>query len=130
MFRHLENEQEKEVREFAKMFCKFMGWPKIKIARFKIGRMNSYRGYCLVVRKNKLDKNFIFISSNPNVYNSKEISYKEFWSVVVHELVHIYLYETRHTVEQAFGHGKKFIKVCESIQKKTNGYFTVKGLVK
>ena len=130
MFRHLEKEMEKAVRFYAVEFQKAMKWEKLKIARFKVGRMLRYRGYAMIVRKTKKEKAIIFISDNPRVYTDGIVTEKEFWHIVTHELVHIYMYQNGYSVEEAFGHGKSFIKVCEEIQKMSRGYFTVKGLMR
>ena len=129
MFKHLENVNEKEMRKFAKRFCKDMNWPKLKISRFKLGRMSQFRGYALVNIINNVENRFILVSNNPVVYAVDTIENYDLMCALVHEMVHIYLWHTTKKVEWAFSHGKKFIKVCEEIQKKSRGFYTVKNLV-
>lgn len=121
---HLENQTEKAVRIFADNLCDFMGWDKIDIARFKVGNMSQYRGYCMVDSKDNI---YILISNNPETYPNG-FTEKHFWNVVVHEMIHAYLYKNGYALDKSFGHGKAFKNIAKQIADKTD--FTYKGLTR
>lgn len=128
MYKNLENINEQEMRIFAKRFCKDMNWPKLHISRFKFARLTNFRGYALVNIQNGIENRFIWVSNYSEVYCGDVDNYG-IMCALVHELIHIYLWETTGNIEKAFGHGKTFIKVCEEIQKKSRGFYTVKTLM-
>ena len=111
------NKTEKEVLEFAYDFCNMMKW-NLPIERVRITKMMRYKGLCT----NDGENIYLVLSETTNEDN------KDFFATLIHELIHAKLIMTKHW-KKAHKHGKLFKRIAKKIEKKTNGFYTVKEII-
>src|SRR5574343_39107 len=109
--------QEQEILQFALDFAANMDWKLPEIIRIKINEMERYHGYC--IPDTQSDGVYILLSTK----NFKDNHY--FFATLIHELIHAVLLNSKHW-KKAHKHGKRFRKLANQVEKKTNGFFTAK----
>ncbi len=112
--------KEDEILAFALDFAKEMKWDIPFIIRIKINKMVRCKGWC--IPDTQSDGIYILLSELTNEDN------KDFFATLIHELIHAKLLNSKHW-KKAHKHGKRFKKLAKQVEKKTNGYFTVKDIV-
>lgn len=112
---------EKDIELFAYQFMEKMGWNHIPINRVKVSKMKRYKGLCI---SDDLESVYIVLSEETNRDN------KDFFATLIHELIHAHLLINKGNYLKAHKHGKHFKKVAKKIEKKTNGFYTAKEIVK
>ena len=122
----MENKTERLVRGFANSVFSIMKWGKMPVSRFKVGNMSQYRGYAMLTDVNT---SFVIISTNPSVYPDNATE-QDFWYCVLHELIHIYMAYNGYSIQEAFGHGKKFKQLAKLIEIKTDGEWKSRRILK
>jgi hypothetical protein len=112
---------EDEIMAFCHDFCKYMGWPYIDIIRIKVNKMARYMGFC--IPDTQSDGVYILLSELTNETN------KQFFSTVIHELIHAHILCNLGRHDIAHKHGKLFRKIAKQVEHKTRGYYTRKAIV-
>lgn len=106
--------------QFALDFAANMEWELPEIIRIKINRMVRCHGWC--IPDTQSDGVYILLSEETAENN------KMFFSTLIHELIHAVLLNSKHW-KTAHLHGRKFRKMAKQVEKKTNGFYTVKEIV-
>jgi len=112
--------KEKEVLQFALDFAANMEWELPEIIRIKINRMERAYGWC--IPDTLSDGVYILLSEKMCESNH------QFFATLIHELIHAVLVNSKHW-KKAHKHGRRFRKLAKQVEKKTNGFFTVKEIV-
>lgn len=113
--------KEYQVKSFAEDFCNMMGWYNIDIIRIKINKMVRCKGWC--IPDTQSNGFYILLSELTNKDN------KDFFSTLIHELIHAHLANNVKTVGISHKHGKTFRRLAKQVAIKTNGFYSVKEIV-
>lgn len=111
---------ENEVMQFAYDFAAMMGWELPEIIRIKINRMENAYGWCIP----DTQSNGVYILLSEKVAKNN----KHFFATLIHELIHATLINSKHW-KTSHLHGRKFKNMAKQVEKKTNGFYTVKEIV-
>lgn len=112
--------KENEVMQFAYDFAAMMKWELPEIKRIKINRMERCKGWC--IPDTKSDGVYILLSIVSTENN------KDFFATLIHELIHAVLVNSKHW-KKSHKHGKLFKRMAKQVEKKTNGFYTVKEIL-
>ena len=111
---------ENDVMQFALDFAANMKWDIPEIIRIKINRMERCLGWC--IPDTQSDGVYILLSEKTCKSNH------QFFATLIHELIHAVLVNSKHW-KKSHKHGRCFQKLAKQVEKKTNGFFTVKEIM-